>query len=456
MKETDYAHDLNAERALLGVILAFDRLVPALTIGLTRGCFYRLEHQTIFDAAVSVAEEGTVCDLVTVGQRLRDRGQLDAVGAPYFFRLVDGVPKPDDTGLRWQVDRLRAFATAREATRAITELEAALSGYPQDVAATIQDAVATLEAIASPIRKDRPALDGLGQYGEMLADLTRDKGEAIRFGFTGLDDQIPGIYPGEVLGIMARPGIGKTLVLGHLMRQCAGLSHAVFSLEMPAAQIAARLARNIYGVTRHDLEARARTAQLGPDRYVEATRGLMLLDAPGLSVAQMDGQLRALAAGPFRSDPVRVVTIDHLGLLGGDRSMSTYDRVSTQAREIKELAKRHRCAVVLAIQVNREQGGDGSRELTLGAARDSGVVEEAVDYLVALRRLDRSRDASQEQREKFRDVIFAKVLKNRHGLLGDEIAIRLNGIDLTLAEDPYLKAEESELRDLLARGRGRR
>jgi hypothetical protein len=110
----------------------------------------------------------------------------------------------------------------------------------------------------------------------------------------------------------------------------------------------------------------------------------------------------------------------------------------------------------VAIQVNREQGGDGSRELTLGAARDSGVVEEAVDYLVALRRLDRCRDAAQDVREKYRDVIFLRVLKNRHGVLGDEIAIRLNGEDLTLQEDQGLRAEESEMRDILARGRGRR
>ena len=130
-----------------------------------------------------------------------------------------------------------------------------------------------------------------------------------------------------------------------------------------------------------------------------------------------------------------------------------FDRL--EDRERKALV-RLGVAVLVAIQVNREQGGDGSRELSLGAARDSGVVEEAVDYLVALRRLDRSRDLSQEARDKFRDVIFARVLKNRHGVIGDEIAIRLNGQDLTLHEDPLLRAEEADLKDLLSRGRGRR
>ena len=54
-------------------------------------------------------------------------------------------------------------------------------------------------------------------------------------------------------------------------------------------------------------------------------------------------------------------------------------------------------------------------------------------------------------------MLFAKVLKNRHGTLGrDELAIRLNGYDLTLAEDPNLKPEDVDLRDLLARQRGGR
>lgn len=450
------AHDLAAERALLGALLAFDLWVPALTRGLRRESFYRDAHRTVFDAGLSVAEEGRAADLVTVGQRLRDRGDLDAVGAAYYSSLVSGTPRPTDDGLRYQIDRLAGFTAAREASQIGQRLAESLSGYPQDVAGVVAEAVAKLEAVAHPIRRDRAPLESVGQWGEMVADLTRDKGEAIRFGFSGLDAQIPGIYPGEVVGILARPGIGKTLVLGHVAQRHAGLSHAFFSLEMPAAQIATRLARTVYSVNRDELEQRARTNRLDPSVYVEATRGLVLMDAPGLSVAQIDGQLRALAAGMFRRAPVRVVTIDHLGLIGGDRALSTYDRVSTQAREIKELAKRHRCAVVLAIQVNREQGGDGSRELTLGAARDSGVVEEAVDYLVALRRLDRNRDADPATRAKFRDVLFVKVLKNRHGHLGDEIAIRLNGEDLTLVEDPLLRAEEAELRDILGRGRGRR
>lgn len=134
--------------------------------------------------------------------------------------------------------------------------------------------------------------------------------------------------------------------------------------------------------------------------------------------------------------------------------MSTYDRVSTQAREIKELAKRHNCAVILAIQVNREQGGDGSRELTLGAARDSGVVEEAMDYLVGCRRMDYCATLTREQRQCYDGIIFMRVLKNRHGELGRELAVKLDPVSLALAETDMDAPDVAT--DAVARFRGRR
>jgi replicative DNA helicase len=240
-----------------------------------------------------------------------------------------------------------------------------------------------------------------------------------------------------VLGIMARPGLGKTLVVCHTIVHLVDRFPVVlFSLEMPAAQIVARLQQRLYGVYRGKREELARQGRLDLEQYRRLFARFVLVDTPGLSVSQMEGILRQIAAGPLKDAGIGLVTIDHLGLIGGDRKLSTYDRVSVQAREIKELAKRFQCAVVLAVQVNRDAGGDGSRELGLGSARDSGVIEEAMDYLVGLRRLDRNLEMSQAERDQVRDLIFAKVIKNRHGDVGtSEVAYRFSPMGLTLTED---------------------
>lgn len=297
-------------------------------------------------------------------------------------------------------------------------------------------------------------LDADGQLVAMAAeDHEAATGRRVYLALPAIDGQLGGIRRGEVCGLMARPGIGKTLVLCHVTQAiCEWAWTVFFSLEMPAAQIVARLQQRLYRLGRVQREDRARGHALDLDAYRQAFKQLLLVDAPGLSVGAMARAIEAMQTrGPLKDQPLGAVIIDHLGLIGGDRKLTTYDRVSVQAREIKELAKRCQCAVILAIQVNRDSGGDGSRELSLGSARDSGVVEEAMDYMLGMRRLDRSTTLPPQEREKYRDVLWLKVIKNRHGDAGyQETGYRFAPIGLSLTEDPALRLEEDTVAKIAA------
>jgi hypothetical protein len=106
--------------------------------------------------------------------------------------------------------------------------------------------------------------------------------------------------------------------------------------------------------------------------------------------------------------------------------------------------------------VNRDSGGDGSKELTLGSARDSGVVEEAMDYLVAMRRPERSQTLAPYERDRYRDALFLKVIKNRHGAPDTEIGVRIDGMTLRLREDAELVIQADDLSKIAAAAGGRR
>ena len=129
------------------------------------------------------------------------------------------------------------------------------------------------------------------------------------------------------------------------------------------------------------------------------------------------------------------MVVDYLGLIGGDRKLSTYDRVSTHARELQALAKRHDVALLILGQVNRAEGGDGSKELSLAAARDSGVVEEAADVVIGMWRPDRQTGLDPAERIRRRDEIRLRMLKNRHGELGTTITLDQDPRSLRLTED---------------------
>jgi replicative DNA helicase len=440
--------DLTLEREALGQILGFE-LWPAFTeAGLVRDDFFREEHRLIVDAIAAVHAGGGGADITSVGQYLRASGDLDRIKAPYLAALLDGIVRPAGSNILWAVARFKDLATGRLAAYAATNLQERLKepGAVADGAIT-QHFDQVQQILDRQLPAATPWLDVDGQLQAHARDLQGSIGQRVFFALGTLDEIVNGVAAGEVCGLMARPGIGKTLVLSHIARAVAEhVGHVFFSLEMPGAQIVARLKQMVYGVGRCELERGARAGQFDDAYYRAAFQNLVIVDTPGLSVAEMARRVRQIANGPLKHVPVRLVTIDHLGLIGGDRALSTYDRVSVQARETKELAKRLETAVLLAIQVNRESGGDGSRELGLGSARDSGVVEEAMDYLIGIRRLDRSVTLLPLERERYRDVIFVKVIKNRHGdPRPEEIAYRFSPVGLRLQEDAGLRPEVDDI-----------
>ncbi len=455
----DRLANLGLERTVLGQALGFGLMGEFVAAGVERADFYRHAHQLVWASMEAVAGRGIVPDLPTVGLELRASGGLEEVGAAYLSKLSDGLPKPAWENIVALVGQLRQLTTARDLLQRTAALTAALEANPALAQSDlVADHLVAMDTIRQrPLGATSAMLTAQGQLAALRTELTQDRSLRLFLGLPSLDNILDGVHPGEVCGLMARPGIGKTLLLGHMTRALAEREIGVvfFSLEMPAAQIVTRLARALSGTSRYELQTAVTSGTFDTTRYVRAFQRLILIDKPGLSLAQMDGYVRQAAMGPLQGVPIRAVVIDHLGLVGGDRGMSTYDRVSTQAREAKELAKRHHLSVLLAIQVNREQGGDGSKELSLASARDSGVVEEAMDYLVAMRRLDRAHALSLSERDRYRDALFLSVLKNRHGALGEEFAVRLDGHDLTLREDPELRVEQDDLARL-ARVGGRR
>jgi replicative DNA helicase len=453
--------DLALERNLLGQALGFNLCRAFEEAGLTRAAFSREAHRLIWDAAMAVQDGGGDADLVTVGSQLHEFGQLDEVGAAYFSALVDGVVRPAPVNLRIEVAYLQDLAAGREAHYAARRLQADLAKPGALADGVVVKHLDTVQAILERQQgsKAAPWHDVESQLRAHQEETALVPGQRVYLGLPTFDEAIGGIRRGEVCGLLGRPGIGKTVLVCHVARVVTEhVGHVLFSLEMPVGQIVGRNKQMVYGIGRHGLEEATRRGEIDDAPYRHAFQHLVIVDTPGLSVAEMGRHLRQIAKGPLKDVPVGLVTIDHLGLVGGDRQLSTYDRVSTQSRDIKELAKRHGVAVLLAVQVSREAGGDGSRELGLSSARDSGVVEEAMDYMIAIRRLDRSLTLNPIERARYRDVIFAKLVKNRHGDPGHrEVAYRFHPVGLQLVEDTRLEADDNDIaRIAAARSGGRR
>jgi replicative DNA helicase len=92
-------HNLEAEEAVLGAILAAGRLLADVAALVEEADFYRPAHRAIWRALLRLADRGQPTDPVTVLGELDDAGELaDVGGGPFLHTLVQAVPTVANAG----------------------------------------------------------------------------------------------------------------------------------------------------------------------------------------------------------------------------------------------------------------------------------------------------------------------------------------------------------------------
>jgi len=264
----------------------------------------------------------------------------------------------------------------------------------------------------------------------------------IQLGYAALDDVLRGLTPGEVLTLLARPGVGKTAFALNLMSRMSAegqLPTLFFSLEQQAVEVFERLASMFLGWPGREIEDRTRDedplvlSQLR--EVVQRWHHCVIVEKP-CTLEQLDALIEAARAAPLWSEPLRLVVIDYLGMVGlGRPGPSLYEQTSRIARALKNLAKRHRVALVVACQVDRE-GGTGGEPISLKMARDSGVIEEAADYLLGLWRPALNDKLPREERLAKKNQLVVRVLKNRSGPAPKTVTLHFDATSLRIEALP--------------------
>lgn len=292
-------------------------------------------------------------------------------------------------------------------------------------------------------------------YDQLLAEYERERSDPewrpVMTGFGSIDAEIRGISPGQVCGIAARTSVGKTWLLESIEHNFSARTDAgsiSLSLEMPGVEWAERALAIHDDVAPEQVERWAQRRELAErarpflDRMQNALvvdHAVKLNDLPELML-HAEGRLDV---------PVRLVLIDYLGLLGGD-GRDAYERMSKLAIGLKMFAKNAAVAVVLAVQVNRA-GGDGSEPVTREMMRDSGSIEDSVDFLLGcwrpglkLTQADRDKMVQEEIDDADAKMIVA-ILKNRKGKQGRLVDLRFmpNSRRLYEPADPFRGLSET-------------
>ncbi|HYS05863.1 MAG TPA: DnaB-like helicase C-terminal domain-containing protein [Candidatus Dormibacteraeota bacterium] len=421
-------HSREAEASVLGGILAGLNPVSVLAGArqlLSADDFFIPNHRLIWEAMVAVSNVSREIDLVMLKERLAGAGQLETVGGPAFIAsLVDGVPKSSN------VQHYARIVKDKAVRRGIMEGALCLAGACTNGHETSALLEAGSDLYRQTIAVDPEARKGCASTHELMSDysanVTRGRGQKVWTRIRPLDEATDGMRPGEVLTIVKRPQVGGSAIASQILHNAAieGEPCVFFSLEMPRTQAFERLVQQRLGLSRALVE---RLGAAGWSALTASQRAalngmavnIIVVDRGKSGISELDSSM--LQASAKLERPPRLVAIDYLGLLSsGAKNLPLYQRVSEAAVDVKSFAKRHECAVVLISQAGRDQDqekSEGAKELGLDAARDSGQVEEAADFMLTLWRPELSSTTGPLEKHRSRGQLWGRLVKNRRGPL---------------------------------------
>jgi replicative DNA helicase len=414
-------NDLDAEAAILSaVFLSRENLDKMMSI-LSADHFYSDANRRIFEAQLELHMVGRPIDVVTVKSWLADRDLLSRVGGvQYLAHIIDAVPaiaNVDDYARtvreKWRLRQLIGACqrVSAEGYSAVENAQAFIDQAEQEIYAIARTPESTsVQTLKEVIQKTFVQLTESYQRGSRIT--------GVPTGFTKLDGLLGGLHDGDLLIVAARPGMGKTSLVLNMatnvalpklveiegdedtagsVRQESGHGVAVFSLEMPREQLAARM---LCSEARVDA-SKLRTGDLNKEDWTRLTKAAAELaklpiwidDCSNLSVLDLRGKVRRIQALASNKEapPLGLVVVDYLQLMQGNQRVNSREQqISEISRNLKMLAKDLHVPVIALSQLNRavETRGSKDKRPQLSDLRESGAIEQDADTIIFIYRDD--------------------------------------------------------------------
>ncbi len=442
--------DVNAERAVIGAILAEEGVLQRVSYLLEPTDFIDPRNRLLFVAARELWERGEGVDSVTVAAELARRGWIDEVGGqPYITHLLTELPTT--VGAEHYARVVQRHSTYRDMLRAAGDIGELAYRADPNVDAALNQAVETLYSVRGAEQRREFSLlqDLLVEVLEETSDPDADATGPTRTGFGDLDQLLNGgIHPSDLLVLAARPAVGKSALALTIARNAAigqNLPVAMFSLEMSAEQVAARLVSAESGIENN----RLRVGRHTDEQQADISRAIGLLsraeiyidDTAGQTLSEIRAKSRNLHKRvleqrsrhiPEGAEPrgLGLIIVDHIQLVHAwSRNPVETNRVaelSAISRALKEIARELHVPVLAISQLSRAVESRKPPVPRLSDLRDSGSIEQDADVVILIYREDMYRRSDDE------DIPVAEpaydhgqgqlaqllIAKHRHGAIG--------------------------------------
>lgn len=420
--------DIDAEKAVLAAMLLGQdtEVVEEALMKLSAKEFYRPAHRKIFEAMEELYNKSAPIDQLSLADRLKTRGDLDAVGGkPYIVELGNNTYALAN----WahHADIVKRAAMLRDLIGASVRITALGYDAPDD----LDEVVETSEKLLFDVTNKRVATNFKSMeslvvetFNELqeLAN-TKSRYNGVRTGFKDLDDLFGGLRGGDLVILAARPSVGKTALALNIASRAAqlGTSVAFFSLEMSATQLVQRVLSTETRINSKKMQ----TGQMSAQDWVTLVNAsdtlsklqLWVDDTPSASILEVRAKARRQLRGV---EPQKgLIIVDYLQLMQpqNTRTESRQVEIAEISRGLKILAKEMDMPIIALSQLSRAVESRQGKRPILSDLRESGAIEQDADIVMFLDRSLSEKEAEQEDRPALNtaDVIVAK---HRNGPTG--------------------------------------
>lgn len=393
--------DLDAEDALIGIVLSDHTELPRIAGSISSEDFYKPANKLIWESLLELHREGKPADLLLLRDKLATKRQLTQIGGAN--RLSEYLTQVySSSSGKYYAEIVKKHSIGRQALKLLKEG----SDYINTNFEKSLEIISKIQVLASQNNQEESTLlsDTFLDLIQETEKVKKPEGMA-RFNLADLDDNLGYFADGRLYVIAGRAGTGKTTIAINMAISNSRKIHKnkkvlFFSLESKATDVAKKVIANELG-----LNAKFESREWLDNNIDPVLWEQVLNDFNTRIVSEYTNRVDRIisVAKKEKSD---LIIVDHIHHMRGDES-NRVQQVANIVTKLKGLALELDTPIIALAQMNRNilQRGDRASPI-MSDIKDAGAIEEVADYVVALHN---------RWNPNFPDVIEAHVLKHRYG-----------------------------------------
>lgn len=416
-------NSVESEQAVLASMLMSREAVVNVADMLTKEDFYQTQYGVIFEAMVELYHEGTSIDLITLMERLKEKGVPESVyGIETIQELMSVVPTSANAKKYAEIvrDRANMRRVIKLAENAANECYT-LKDSSANILSNIENQVLEMTQNANNGDDIVPIREVVDNVLRNIREAAKQQGNVtgVPTGFLDLDDMLTGLHGSELILVAARPAMGKTAFVLNIAEYVilkTDVPVAIFNFEMNKEQLVQRMIAMESQVNSQNI----RTGNLQDDQWLKLYESSNIIGGTKLFIEDQSnvtiGDIRNKCRKLKQRHNVGLIIIDYLQLMSGNgRTDSRQQEVSEISRGLKVLAKELDVPIIALSQLSRAVEARTDHRPMLSDLRESGSIEQDADVVMFIYREDKYKDDLPEEDKNKAEIIIAK---QRNGATG--------------------------------------